>query len=232
VEDVQYNIQFDLLATDDANTKSTPIGSISANGYSGSNGQMYPVPGVTDIHLVEFDGSTIQAPLVDLFSEALEQGRREEARALLLEVLPGATNVEIGTYKNVPPRLVVVYPDRGVPLALAGDGILSLARMCLELAVRPGGVVLLEEPEVHQHPGAIHQSAKAIFAAVRREVQIVLSTHSLDLIDALLSEVQSDEELTKLAVYSLRLENGCLKHYRVAGPDVAFQRVQIGDDLR
>lgn len=98
--------------------------------------------------------------------------------------------------------------------------------------MRPGGVVLLEEPEVHQRPRAIHQSAKAILAAVRREVQVVLSTHRLDLIDALLSEMQSDDELKKLSVYSLRLKDGCLKRFRVAGSDVAFQRVQIGDDLR
>ena len=62
----------------------------------------------------------------------------------------------------------------------------------------------MEEPEVHMHPGAIRQCARAILAAVRRGIQIVLSTHSLELIDALLSrESFRTRTWTELSLYRL-----------------------------
>ena len=50
---------------------------------------------------------------------------------------------------------------------------------------------MLEEPEVHEHPAAMRQSARAILAAIRRDIQIILSTHSVELIDALLAEAHN-----------------------------------------
>ncbi len=70
-----------------------------------------------------------------------------------------------------------------------------------------------------------------IHAAVRRGVQVILSTHSLELIDYLVSEA-SDGDLERLSVFQLALENGELKSSRIVGKDVAFSRLQIGDDLR
>lgn len=89
----------------------------------------------------------------------------------------------------------------------------------------------MEEPEVHMHPGAIRQCARAIVAAVRRGIQIVLSTHSLELLDALLA-VSSDDDLGRLSLYQLQLQDGVLESSRLAGPDVAFSRTTIEDDLR
>ena len=103
--------------------------------------------------------------------------------------------------------------------------------LAFELVARPGGVVLLEEPEAHMHPGAIRQFARVAVATVRRGVQIVLTTHSLELIDSLLGEI-SEAELPLLSLYSMRLENGRLVSSRLAGPDVATSRLQIEYDLR
>lgn len=229
---IRYDIQIKLSVNpDNPSDPGIPIGSIADSSSSGPGGELHLLLGVPDIRLVELGRKEKPNLLVDLFTRALDHGRREEARGILGDVIPGATNVEIGTHDGVP-RLQVVYPDHSVPIALAGDGIQSLARLCLELASCPDGVVLLEEPEVHQHPGAIRQSARAIWAAVRRDIQVILSTHSLELIDALLSEAKEDAELEKLSVYRTLLQDGCLKQSRVPGPDVAFLRGEIGDDLR
>ena len=69
------------------------------------------------------------------------------------------------------------------------------------------------------------------FLAVRRKIQVVLSTHSLELIDALLAE-SSDQDLAQLSLYRLQLQDGDLKSSRLAGPDIAFARATIEDDLR
>ena len=106
-----------------------------------------------------------------------------------------------------------------------------LLQQCLELAAPEGGVVLLEEPEVHMHPGAIRQIARAVLAAVERKVQVVLTTHSLELIDSLLSETKT-EDLDKLSFYRLQLREGTLKSSRLSGGEASVARDQIQDDLR
>ena len=59
----------------------------------------------------------------------------------------------------------------------------------------------------------------------------MLTTHSLELIDALLA-ASSPEDLEKLSLYRLQLQAGVLKSSRLPGPEVAFARGQIEDDLR
>ena len=67
--------------------------------------------------------------------------------------------------------------------------------------------------------------------AVRREIQVVLTTHSLELIDALLAE-STEQDLAQFSLYRLQLQDGNLKSSRLAGPEIAFARTTIEDDLR
>ena len=80
-----------------------------------------------------------------------------------------------------------------MPVPLAGEGVRALIRQALELATTENGLVLIEEPEVHLHPAAIWQSASAIVEVVRRKVQVVVSTHSLEFIDAVLANLKDAE---------------------------------------
>jgi predicted ATPase len=158
---------------------------------------------MSEVHLFEGYPAGYQKPLHELYTKALQRGRRKEAIGITAEVFPGISNVEI-LVENGEPILHFVFPEYTVPATLAGDGIQSLLRLSLELAGSGGGMALLEEPEVHQHPGAIRRSARAILAAVRREIQVILTTHSLELIDALLAE-SSDKDLEQLSLYRLQL---------------------------
>jgi predicted ATPase len=170
-------------------------------------------------------------PLSELFSALVRQGLRGEATALLGNLVPGLQQVEILTEENQP-VLYLVFSDRAVPATLAGDGIHLLLRLGLQLATFPGGIALMEEPETHMHPAAIRQCARAIVAAVRRKIQIILSTHSLDLIDSLLSYLWEPADLELLSVYRVGLRDGLLLSSRLSGPDVSFARGTIMDDLR
>jgi ABC-type multidrug transport system ATPase subunit len=118
-----------------------------------------------------------------------------------------------------------------VPVELAGDGTHALVCLALELAIPPQGLALLEEPEVHLHPAGVQLSARAILEAVRRGVQVVLSTHSLELIDALIGQATPDD-LARLAVYRTRLRDGRLLTSRFSGAEAADMRLQIEEDLR
>ncbi len=198
--------------------------------HSHQKSNITPIPDLPEVHLVEAYPANFQPPLHDLYTKAVQQGRRREAVGIISEVFPGVINVEILTEFGEP-ILHLVFADYSVPASLAGDGIQSLLRLSLALAASAGGASLLEEPEVHQHPGAIRQSARAILAAVRRKIQVILTTHSLELIDALLA-VSSDQDLNQLSLYRLQLQDGALKSSRLAGPDIAFSRETIKDDLR
>lgn len=187
--------------------------------------------GIGEIRLIDayLRGPHSQS-LHQLYSSAVQRGAAAEIKAITTAVVPQLTDITILTEGDVP-ILHLVFPGYSVPAALAGDGVQMLMRLCMELASPAGGVVLLEEPEVHQHPGSIWQSAKAIKAAVDRDIQVILTTHSLEMIDALLEDT-SDEILDRIAVYRVILEEGLLKSHRLAGSQARFAREQIEDDLR
>lgn len=169
-------------------------------------------------------------PLHDLYSRVTEAGRRQRVLGLVSAVVPGLQSLDVLTDRG-DPRLHLTFKDRSVPVAMAGDGIQVLVRLCLEFASRPEGTLLLEEPEAHQHPAAIRQSARAIVDGVRGGVQAVIATHSLELLDALVAEL-SDEELGLLSLYRVGLERGELRSLRLEGQEVRAARHDIEEDLR
>ena len=182
------------------------------------------------VRLFEGHREDPKRPLHRLFSEAVTQGGLEQAKAIITDLASDVTDVPLASEVD-DPLVFFSYGNRGVPAALSGDGLYSLLRLSLELATHPNGTVLLEEPEVHQHPGAIRQSVRAILAAVRRDIQVVITTHSLELIDSILAEA-TEEDIERLSLYRLELENGRLISNRMPGSDVAFSRTEIESDLR
>ncbi|MCK4340863.1 MAG: AAA family ATPase [Phycisphaerae bacterium] len=184
------------------------------------------VPEVRFVETYDYEGE----PLHTLYTRTVEQGRRQQAESIINELLPNLRGIMILT-EGESPIVHLVYDDHTIPAALAGDGIHDLLRMVLELSACPEGLVLVEEPEVHQHPGAIYWSAQVLRAAVRREIQVVLTTHSLELIDALLASA-SQEDLDNLCLFRLNLKDGELISSRLPGSEVAFARHEIEDDLR
>lgn len=202
-----------------------------SGGLQHSSSVDLPIEGIAEVGLVESRNTHQQRSLHELYTQTVEQGRRREAIEILKELVPDFQNLEILTEGNTP-IVHIVFTDHSVPIAFAGDGVRFLLRQSLELAARSGGVVLIEEPEAHLHPSAIRQSARVLLAAVRRGIQVVISTHSLELIDHLLVEAQDDAELSHLSVFRVRLENGRLISHRIPGPEVARVRGTIEDDLR
>ncbi len=184
----------------------------------------------TPVRLLETLALSTAPPLHQLVTAAYKDGRRSEIAQMISEVVPKVTEVLILTEGDAP-VVHLEYPDHTVPATLAGDGIHSLLRICLELTASPNGLILVEEPENHQHPAAMRQSVRAILSAVRHGTQVVLTTHSLELIDVVLAE-SSEEDLQRLSLYHLDLANGKLVSVRSSGAEVAFARGDIERDLR
>lgn len=168
--------------------------------------------------------------LDELFSRIGERGTRDALRDLLTPLIPDLELLELATDSG-DARLNLGFKDRSVPVALAGDAVHALVRMALVLVTSPAEVLLFEEPEVHAHPAAMRQSARAIVEGVRNGKQVVLTTHSLELIDALLDALKGDE-IDWLTLHGLRLDGGALKIGRMQGESVLRSRGEIGDELR
>ena len=151
---------------------------------------------------------------------------------MLRQLVPGLTNIEILAEDDGRPALYVVRGEDGaVPVGVAGDGVQALIQLAVEFAARPGGTVLVEEPEVYQHPAALRLTARVILATVRRGVQVVLTTHSLELIDMLIAE-SSDDDRLETSLFTLALQDGELRSGRLTGEQIKDARGEIAEDLR
>lgn len=171
--------------------------------------------------------------LHDLFSRAVRSGDRAEIVEIAKAIIPDLEQIEILTEESSP-RLFLTYKSGAVPATLAGDGTQALLRTLFELASRKSGTVLLEEPEVHLHPALLKESARAILTAVRRGTQIVMATHSLELIQGILSQL-SDAEINDggfLSVIRTRLTAGTLTTTSLAAKDAERATAELNEDLR
>jgi predicted ATPase len=185
-----------------------------------------------EVHLVDSFQPYDTVALAKEYDELLRRGRVDAIDALVAKLVPRARGLRIGVDSQSAPLLHVVFEEeRGaVPLGVAGDGVKLAARATMDLLAAHGGAVLFEEPDAHLHPAAIWLLAKAMVVAVRGGVQIVLSTHSLDLVDALIAECSDD--LTRFAIVQTRLADGELMTSRVDGEAARHERVDLADDLR
>jgi ABC-type uncharacterized transport system ATPase component len=189
-----------------------------------------PLPSVSAVGLVDSRDLSGMRTLEELYTSISQRGLRKEVKSFITAMVPTVDDLEILAPKNVP-TLHLNFEDHALPIGLAGDGVQLLLRLVMALTAEPDTTLLLEEPESHMHPGAIRLIAQAIHGATARGVQVVLSTHSLELIDAL-TLGRPNIELARVAVYRIALDRGNLKSTRLDGQDVALARSSIEDDLR
>ena len=129
--------------------------------------------------------------------------------------------------------LYVVHREHSIPIYLMGDGLrLALAYIML-LSVASDALLLLEEPELHQHPGLLELVADAIVRShAQRRCQVVLSTHSLELIDLLIEKAEELGVLDRLTVHRLSLKQGRLRSMSYSAREARELREELEMDLR
>ena len=98
-----------------------------------------------------------------------------------------------------------------VPIDSMGDGFKSLLSIIASIQrYQKDCVFLIEEPEVHMHPGYIQELAKYLIALCRKlKIQLFISTHSLDFINSILyddSINDEDKEFIKSEFLLLRFD--------------------------
>ena len=96
-----------------------------------------------------------------------------------------------------------------------------------------GSVLLIDEAEAGVHVGAQARFfAWLIKVAKQKQVQVFMTTHSLEALDALLSGLPADAADDDLVVYQLHRDGDALASKRFAGDLLHRLRFERGLDLR
>lgn len=104
------------------------------------------------------------------------------------DLIRGRIVLEIA-HPNLLPSFLYEFEGGRIPLYRASSSVSELAPLflCLRYAVKPGDVLIIDEPEAHLHPGAIRILAKYLVRLVREGVNLILTTHS----DYLLGQINN-----------------------------------------
>jgi predicted ATPase len=129
---------------------------------------------------------------------------------LLMQALNDIFATKIEQLQLLPDgRFMLLLPDKGLSLDVFGDGIRAATRCLMVLAAMEDTMLILEEPESHQHPGSLDRFAAALSNLARtQKVQLLLTTHSAECVRAFAKG--SAAAGSSFALFHLKLDDGLL----------------------
>lgn len=120
-------------------------------------------------------------------------------------------------------------PD--LPLSMYGDGLKKALAVTAALIVAEGGVLLVDEFETGFQMKGFKKVLKSFFdLADEMDVQLFLSTHSLEAVDKLLN--LEKEYIEDMSIYRLRKKEGTVVKKTYTGKEARFNRDHYGMELR
>lgn len=123
--------------------------------------------------------------------------------------------------------------EKPIPAYLAGDGFKRYLEIASHVVSKDkNGIVLLEEPESFQHPRYLGELAMLLKETASRGTQVILSTHSLELIQLLLAETPEYPSTLFPTVHRLRLHEGVLHAVALNAETARYNMNELEQDLR
>jgi predicted ATPase len=181
--------------------------------------------------LVDLETVREHDALEDAHARIGKEGRLDQVVEALQRAMPGLTNLLV--FKTG--SKFVLHSVRGkehpVPAYLAGDGFKRFLALAASVFGMKNGSVLLEEPETYQHPRYMQELVKLLHLAAREGAQIILSTHSIELVDMLLHAPEADGK-TYPAVHRMSLHEGELQATTIDRETAVRVRGDLLQDLR
>jgi AAA15 family ATPase/GTPase len=174
---------------------------------------------------------TIEQLEVGLLSDAILLGIKPEVIELLQLIDSEITDLVILSETGKRPSLYIDHKLVGIsPLSAFGDGVRRLLFIALTLVKVRGGVLLIDEIEIAIHTEALDSCFAWIVQWCQRfDVQLFATTHSLEAIDALLGDRDSD---TDLVLYRLEKRESQTKAIRLERERLHRLREDLGLEVR
>ncbi|QRK11239.1 AAA family ATPase [Archangium violaceum] len=175
------------------------------------DGQVEPLGGAVaarlrvPVRLVSPPDHWLGSLTVRSFSELRLSGLEESVRVLLKAIDPRIDGLEV----LAPSGEAVLYVRDAaaglIPLSMFGDGIRRTLLLALVLPQVKGGVLLIDELETAIHVSALGKVFRWMLEACKQhDVQLFATTHSLEVVDAILGADDTREE----DIVGFRLERG------------------------
>ncbi|NPA22836.1 MAG: ATP-binding protein [Crenarchaeota archaeon] len=182
-----------------------------------------------------------RALLQRILKLALEQGLggriRENINRYIeviedLDFIPGSSLIE-------PVKCVVKYRgvDRPIEIDLCSYGIRSFITMilaCIVAEQEKNSVILIEEPENTLHLGLIRKLSEALVEFSEKNVQIILSTHNIQLVRELIHTLSKREkDLNTLSIVAVKRDHitGKTTIINYTGEETELNIERLGYDL-
>ncbi|BDC17353.1 hypothetical protein HS5_02430 [Acidianus sp. HS-5] len=170
--------------------------------------------------------------LYDIIGELKMNKRKDKeiVRLLKEEFEVDAEGIEFSRYLG-DYVLSLTLKDTSIPVDFLGDGAkLAILISSILLYFNGKGIALMEEPEVHEHPGGIYTVLNFAFKIAKEKgIQFFITTHSSDVINYSLKIAKKLGLKTQL-VY-LRRVNGRVNSVNLTEDNVSLLE-EIGMDLR
>jgi AAA15 family ATPase/GTPase len=101
-----------------------------------------------------------------------------------------------------------------IPIEAHGDGFIALLNTIRYLLKAKNGILIIEEPENHLHPRYVDIFVENLFEYCKKlNVQVFMSTHSLDLIRSALKYPETDEEKGMLLISKMTSDGQCIEKF-------------------
>lgn len=126
----------------------------------------------------------------------------------LTSALNSIFNMTAESFQIIPDgRLILLFDNYSVPFESQGDGARVALRTLMILCLLQKSALMLEEPECYQHPGSLERFALALCKLAKlREVQLFVTTHSIECVKAFMNGAKQAE--SEGALFHLKLEDG------------------------
>jgi AAA15 family ATPase/GTPase len=120
---------------------------------------------------------------------------------------------------------------RLMPLSTYGDGLKKVLHLAVSIISAKEGILLIDEIETAIHISALKDVFAWFVAACKRfKVQVFATTHSLEVIDAMLSNVKVDDD--PLRIITLKKQNQSTLARVLTGIDAQNYREDFNAELR
>lgn len=201
--------------------------------YVDSQGKQFGISGdgLFQTAFVDVEAVRAAGALEEAYTRIEEAGQLSKVVKALRRSMPGLNDIRI--LKVGAEFILHTFFESGapVPAYLSGDGFKRFLQLAAAAGGTPKGVVLLEEPESFQHPRYLQELVTLLHLAAKEGTQIILSTHSIELIDLLLHAPEAEGQ-TYPAVHRMRLFNSQLRATTIDRESAVNARDELLEDLR